>query len=136
MKKSRFTESQIVAILKEADAARSMKEKCGAHGFPSATFYDWKSKYRGMEPPSCGAPRGSRRRTAAQAAVRRSVAREQGDERPDQLKALTPSEKCDAVAFTATESMACQCAAAAAVLGSPRRPTNGPVATQPSGTRP
>ena len=49
MKKSRFTESQIVAILKKADAGRSVKEVCRAHGISSATFYNWKSKYGGME---------------------------------------------------------------------------------------
>jgi putative transposase len=49
MKKSRFSESQIVAILKEADAGRSVKEVCRAHGISSATFCNWKSKYGGME---------------------------------------------------------------------------------------
>ena len=48
MKQSRFTESQIVAILKEGDAGASVKEICRRHGISDATWYNWKSKYGGM----------------------------------------------------------------------------------------
>jgi putative transposase len=48
MKRSRFTESQIVSILKEADAGAKIKELCRKHGISDATYYNWKSKYGGM----------------------------------------------------------------------------------------
>ena len=48
MKKSKFTETQIVSILKEADAGRPVKELCRHHGISDATYYNWKSKYGGM----------------------------------------------------------------------------------------
>lgn len=48
MKSSRFTETQIIAILKEADAGTLVKDICRQHGISDATYYNWKSKYGGM----------------------------------------------------------------------------------------
>jgi putative transposase len=49
MKRARFTETQIVAILKEADSGVPVKEVCRKHEISDATYYNWKSKYGGME---------------------------------------------------------------------------------------
>ena len=49
MKKSRFTETQIITILKQSDAGIKVEDICRQHGISSATYYNWKSKYGGME---------------------------------------------------------------------------------------
>ena len=49
MKLSRFTDSQIMQILKQAEAGISAPELCREHGMSSATFYKWRAKYGGMD---------------------------------------------------------------------------------------
>ncbi len=49
MKTSRFTDSQIIAILKQAEAGTPVPELCREHGMSSATFYKWRAKYGGMD---------------------------------------------------------------------------------------
>ena len=49
MKGSRFTDHQIVSILKEADAGAKVKDICRRHGISDQTYYNWKSKYGGMQ---------------------------------------------------------------------------------------
>ena len=49
MKKSRYTEEQIIAILKQHEAGVKTAELCREHGISDATFYNWKAKYGGLD---------------------------------------------------------------------------------------
>ena len=49
MKRTRYTEQQIISILKEAEAGVPVTELCRQHGFSQSTFYKWKAKYGGLD---------------------------------------------------------------------------------------
>ncbi len=49
MRKSRYTDSQILSILKQSEAGIPVPELCREHGMSSATFYKWRSKFGGMD---------------------------------------------------------------------------------------
>jgi putative transposase len=49
MKKSKFTDSQIIAILNQAEAGTPVPDLCREHGISSATFYKWRAKFGGMD---------------------------------------------------------------------------------------
>src|SRR5579863_1079146 len=49
MKRARFSEEQIIGVLKEAEAGAKVSELCRRHGISDATFYTWRSKYGGLE---------------------------------------------------------------------------------------
>ena len=51
MKKSKFSDNQILSILKQSEAGQAVPDLCREHGISSATFYKWRSKYGGMDAP-------------------------------------------------------------------------------------
>lgn len=51
MKKSRFTDSQIIGVFKQAEAGTPVPQLCRTHGISTATFYKWRSKFGGMDVP-------------------------------------------------------------------------------------
>lgn len=57
MRKSRFTEQQIIGFLKQAESGLPVKEVCRQGGFSEPTFYKWRTKYGGMEADEARRPR-------------------------------------------------------------------------------
>jgi putative transposase len=75
MKASRFSDSQIIAVLKQAEAGSPVPELCREHGISTATFYKWRSKFGGMDAIADGPAQGTgRREPAAEEDVRRGAA--------------------------------------------------------------
>ena len=104
MRQSKFTETQIVSILKEADAGRPVNEIWRSYGISSATYYKWKAKYGWARGLRCEAAEGiGTREQPAQTDVRRSLAGECGAEGCPRKKALRPAERREVVAHLVTE---------------------------------
>jgi transposase-like protein len=72
MRKSRFTESQIVSILKQGESGVPIAEILRQHGISKATYFHWRSKYAGASVEASSDPRHSHRPASAQVKYRRS----------------------------------------------------------------
>ncbi len=73
MRKSKFTESQIVAILAEGESGLAVGDVCRKHGISNATYYQWKSKYAGVSANELNGLRTLRPRTASSSACMLSL---------------------------------------------------------------
>jgi putative transposase len=104
MRKSKFSEHQIIAILKAVESGRTARDVCREHEISDATYYQWKSKYGGMQASDIKRLREfGRRKPTLEADVRRSVTGESSAERCDRKKALKPAAKRALVAVLQTE---------------------------------
>ena len=73
MRKSKFTESQIVAILAEGESGLAVGDVCRKHGISNATYYQWKSKYAGVSANELKRIKDLRPRTASSSACMPSL---------------------------------------------------------------
>lgn len=115
MRKSRFTETQIGAILKEADAGLKVKDLCRKHGISAATCYKWKSKYGGMDASDLKRVKELESSYRSSSVCTQSWLARTINEGVDRKKALTPSAQREAAAFLVAEqgltvASGCRCA--------------------------
>ena len=115
MKRSKFTEEQVIAILREQKAGAKTADVCRRHGIRSATFYAWKAKYGGMRGEAAAGARGREREAEASAGGRH--ARQYRAEGSAGKKMVTPAARRSAVAhlqkaYEMSERRACLVAGA------------------------
>lgn len=100
MKKSKFSESQIIKILSQQESRQSVSDICREHGISQGTFYSWKSKYSGMEVSQLKQLREMEKELAqykkivAEQTLQITVLKEVIEK-----KALGPAQKCELVGY-------------------------------------
>ena len=113
MKRNRFTEEQIIGILKEHEAGISVADLCRKHGVSDASIYKWKAKFGGMDVSEAKRLRTLEREHAAESAAGRCHAGQRSAEGPLGKEVVTPAGKRKAVvhlreAFGMSERRACK----------------------------
>jgi putative transposase len=98
MRKSRFTESQIVDILKQGEAGVPIAEILRQHNISKATYFQWRAKYAGASVDELKRLKELETENTAETHVRRARAGERGDQGRLEPKAMTPSAKREAQA--------------------------------------
>ncbi len=132
MRRSRFTDEQIVGILHEGEAGRKVEELCRAHGINKQTYYRWKAKYGGLKVDEAKRLRHLEdENRPAEAGGGRADARQAGVEGPAGPKMVTPAARREAVrqagdAHGLSERRSCGLVAASRsmVRYRPRRPSD------------
>lgn len=97
MKGTRFSEEQIIGVLREQEAGARTEEVCRRHGISSATFYKWKSKYGGLEISDAKRLKALEDKPSIKAAAGGLAARQRGAQGPARKKRLKPAARREAV---------------------------------------
>ena len=131
MKRSRFNEEQIIALLREQEAGAKTVEVCRKHGISEATFYKWKARYGGMEVSDARRLKALEDENAEEA-VGRGDARQRHVAGRGRKKMVTPAARREAAAhlhqvYGVSQRRACQAISAdrSSVRYRRRRPDNG-----------